>query len=266
MKRKIGLGFLLLLELFVIINVYLIRGSLSPYLWVGSVFILAPLASIALIVQIIVIITRLLKKKSVKWIICYTIVTIILAYPITILFGCSILTYPTSDKSKEAALVMNPIQDSIVFGGKEYKTHAVWPSECYAYDILKEPYDIGSDCLEEYGIYLADVYSPVDGTIIGAYDNEEDIKPGLETFKSSLGNYIYIKIDGLNTYMILAHLEKDSITVEVGDHVKKGNLIAKVGNSGTTSEPHLHMQHQKNDPRHTKLPVCAQGLPIILSR
>ena len=35
------------------------------------------------------------------------------------------------------------------------------------------------------------------------------------------------------------------------------------GNSGTASEPHLHIQHQKNNPLNTKIPICAQGLPII---
>lgn len=37
------------------------------------------------------------------------------------------------------------------------------------------------------------------------------------------------------------------------------------GNSVTTSEPHLHMQHQRNNPMEMKFPVCAEGLPMKLT-
>lgn len=185
-----------------------------------------------------------------------------MAYPITILFGVSLLTYPTRESRSEVVRVINPVENSILLGGKDYKTHAVWPSECYAYDIVKEPYDINSNDLSNYGIYLADVYSPVSGTVIDLKDSEDNILPNTEEFISSLGNYIFIEIEDTKTYLILAHLEKDSVTVSVGEHITKGMKIAKVGNSGTTSEPHLHMQHQRNNPMKTKFAICAEGLPI----
>lgn len=52
-----------------------------------------------------------------------------------------------------------PVEEFCFFGGKDYRTHAIWPSECYAYDILSEPYDIGAADLKSYGIYDADVLS-----------------------------------------------------------------------------------------------------------
>lgn len=52
------------------------------------------------------------------------------------------------------------------------------------------------------------------------------------------------------------------MNVSVGDHVTKGMYIAKVGNSGTTSEPHLHIQHQRNNPMNMKFAICSEGLPI----
>lgn len=64
------------------------------------------------------------------------------------------------------------------------------------------------------------------------------------------------------TYFILAHLEKGSVNVSVGDYVEQGMLIGKVGNSGTTSEPHLHIQHQRNNPIDMKIAICAEGLPV----
>lgn len=58
--------------------------------------------------------------------------TLIMAYPITILFDKSILTYPTNANDKNVIEIINPVEDSILLCGKNYKTHAVWPFECYA--------------------------------------------------------------------------------------------------------------------------------------
>lgn len=262
MKKKIGICTLLIIEIFFIVSIYLIGGKIAPWIWSGCVFIVAPIATVALIIEIIIGIIRACKKKKIKWNILYIVITIIMAYPITILFGNSFLTYPTYENKDKSIEVINPVEDSILFGGKDYKTHAVWPSECYAYDILMEPYDINSNDLNDYGIYLADVYCPVSGKVIDLKNTEEDVLPNTEEFTSSLGNYIFIEIEETGTYLILAHLEKDSITVSVGDYVTKGMHIAKVGNSGTTSEPHLHMQHQRNNPMDMKFPICAEGLPI----
>ena len=43
---------------------------------------------------------------------------------------------------------------------------------------------------------------------------------------------------------MMAHLSPGSIQVKVGDRVERGQPIAKAGNSGNTTEPHLHMQAQ----------------------
>lgn len=59
---------------------------------------------------------------------------------------------------------------------------------------------------------------------------------------------------------------QDSIEVSVGEHIDIGDVIGKVGNSGTTSEPHLHIQHQRNNPLEMKFPVCAEGLPITFKK
>jgi murein DD-endopeptidase MepM/ murein hydrolase activator NlpD len=45
-------------------------------------------------------------------------------------------------------------------------------------------------------------------------------------------------------YLLIGHLSPGSIQVKVGDQVKLGQQIAKVGNSGNTTEPHLHIQAQ----------------------
>ncbi len=254
---------LIFFELFCLLSIYVIKGDLAPWVWSGWIFILAPVSCIAFLVEIILIVYRMLKRKDIRWNARYLLLTGIGAFPITILFGISPITYPDNVKESAGVVMQVPVDHAVLFGGKDYKTHAIWPSERYAYDILVEPYDVNSKDLSDYGIYLAEVTSPVTGTIIDLKEDEEDILPNTDQFTSSLGNYIVMKIDSTGTYVVLAHLEKDSIEVEVGDHVEVGTYLAKVGNSGTTSEPHLHIQHQKNNPKDIAFPTCAKGLPII---
>lgn len=262
MKKKIALGCIILWEIISLGIIYGIGGEIAPWIWNANIFVIAPIACILLIAQLIITILRLIKHKKILWNLLFVTVTLIVSYPITILFGISTLTYPMHEKYSQSLIINSPITDGILFGGKDYKAHAVWPCECYAYDILKEPYGINSTNLTDYGIYLNDVACPVNGTIIAANDIEEDIEPNTDCFKSSLGNYIFIRVEKTGTYLILAHLEKNSINVSVGDYVTEGMIIAKVGNSGTTSEPHLHIQHQKNNPLQMKFLICSEGLPI----
>ena len=49
---------------------------------------------------------------------------------------------------------------------------------------------------------------------------------------------------GGGRYLLMGHLRQDSITVDVGQQVTEGEPIARVGNSGHTSHPHLHIQAQ----------------------
>ncbi len=57
-------------------------------------------------------------------------------------------------------------------------------------------------------------------------------------------------------YVLYGHLMTGSITVKPGDTVKRGDVIAKLGNSGNTSESHLHF-HVMNGPE----PLTATNLP-----
>lgn len=263
--KKVSIGLLCFLAFFCIISIYFIGGEFAPYIWNIAVFILAPVAIIAILVQIFVLIFSLCKKKKVAWNLAFIAITIIFALPITVLFGISPVSYPTNANPDNAVIATMPVENAVLFGGKEYKSHAMWPSECYAYDILKEPYEVGSENLDDYGIFGCDVHSPVSGTVLDTVRDEPDIAPNTDEFTSSMGNYIYIKIDNDDTYFVLAHFKENSILVNTGDHIEQNQIIGKVGNSGTTSEPHLHIQHQQNNPLDLKFPSCAEGLPIVFN-
>ncbi len=57
------------------------------------------------------------------------------------------------------------------------------------------------------------------------------------------------------------HLKKGSIKVREGQHVNEGEVLAQVGNSGSSSEPHLHIHHQRQDPSNVSI-FLAEGLPL----
>lgn len=74
-------------------------------------------------------------------------------------------------------------------------------------------------------------------------DGRPDQQIGSTDGRYQSGNNIVLDIGGGN-FLMMAHLSPGSIQVKVGDHVKLGQPLAKVGNSGNTTEPHLHIQAQ----------------------
>lgn len=262
--KKIILGVLSIIIIVSMTTVFTIGGKTSSYIWCVFVFVIAPISAVLFVAQTITLIYRIFKKRAIKWNIFFLLITIIYMLPMSVIFGISPVVYPDLASENDMIEIEKPITDGIYLGGKSYKTHAYWPSERYAYDIVKEPYNMGSTNLIDYGIYGEEVLSPVNGTIIGFENNESDIEPNSSEFTSALGNYVFISIDESNTYMILAHFKENTITVSIGDKIEKGQLLGLVGNSGTSSEPHLHIQHQRENPLTVTFVPSAEGLPIKL--
>jgi hypothetical protein len=74
-----------------------------------------------------------------------------------------------------------------------------------------------------------------------------------------LGNHIVVD-QGDGRYAVYAHLQRRSVTVRPGDRVTAGQQIARCGNSGNSTEPHLHFQIM-DGPR----PAFAAGLPFTFT-
>ncbi len=246
-----------------LICIYLIKGLAGVYAWNITLFIVAPIAAIAGIICLITLLVRCIRKTASMLLLFYQLTFLLLAFPLLMLLGVVTVPFPDTANVDTVLVIDDPIgKDTVQLGGDSYKTHVMWPSERYAFDILIEPYDINSAELSDYGVFGRNIYSPVDATVIDVHDGEEDIMPNTDEFTSSEGNYVYLKIDKLDTYLVLAHLKKNSVSVKIGDKVKIGSLLGQVGNSGTTSEPHLHLQHKKQNPISVVYPICAEGLPI----
>ena len=261
LKKYLYEVIVLLSIIFIICMVYFVKGRVGGFAWAAAIFVLGPLGAFLFLAQLVILIIRCFMKKKTR--IVHMAASLLLAFPITILVGLIFIPYPDNANVSDAITLSVPVKgEAVLLGGKDYKTHAVWPSERYAYDILEQPYDTGNSDLQSYGIYGKEVYAPIKGEIIEVHDGEVDIAPNVEKFTSLLGNYIYMRVEKTGTYLIFAHLKPDSISVKVGDIVEVGTVIAQVGNSGTTSEPHLHLQHQKNNPCQSTIAIAEEGLPI----
>jgi Peptidase family M23 len=89
------------------------------------------------------------------------------------------------------------------------------------------------------------VCSPCDGRIAFCEDGHPDNVKGNTDREHPVGNYVSVEI-APGKYLMLAHLMQNSIQVKPGDVVKRGEPLAKCGNSGNTSAPHVHMQIQSS--------------------
>jgi len=101
---------------------------------------------------------------------------------------------------------------------------------------------------ESYIAYGEPLLAVADGTIVSVVSDMPDLAPkaqptGLEVGQFG-GNLVVIDIGG-GVYASYAHLAPGSPTVRVGDKVTRGQVIGRLGNSGNTTEAHLHFQLQR---------------------
>lgn len=97
--------------------------------------------------------------------------------------------------------------------------------------------------LAAYDIYGVPVLAPCAGEVIDASDTAPDEPIGDADPEDPAGNYLTLActIDGTPVSVLLAHFEPGSLMAKTGDRVEPGMALARVGNSGNTSEPHLHI-------------------------
>ncbi len=117
------------------------------------------------------------------------------------------------------------------------------------------------------------VFAPLDGVVVACSDGTPDRerisllrdlfallmfppKPG-SPFSAYGGNYLVLNCG--NVYPLLAHLRCGSVRVKLGDHVRAGDQLGEVGNSGSSIQPHLHFQIMGNE---TPFPLFSNLLPF----
>lgn len=97
--------------------------------------------------------------------------------------------------------------------------------------------------LKDYYGWQKPVLAPADGLVVDLHANIDENLPGKVNLENNWGNSIVLK-HGEHLYSQLSHLMIGSFRVSLGDYVKKGDIIASLGNSGRSPEPHIHFQIQ----------------------
>jgi hypothetical protein len=122
---------------------------------------------------------------------------------------------------------------------------------------------------ESYVDYGSEVIAVADGTVTATLDGQEANAPGVLpaddpvlgpklTVENVDGNHVVIDI-GSGAYAFYAHLIKGSVLVKEGDKVRKGQVLAKLGNTGNANASHLHF-HLMNGPS----VLGSSGIPYVV--
>jgi hypothetical protein len=112
-----------------------------------------------------------------------------------------------------------------------------------------------------YVIFARPVIAPCAGHVTVAVDGLADMQVPQVDSAHLAGNHVILRCSG--TDILLGHFRKGSVLVRVGQSLAIGDAIAQVGNSGNTSEPHLHINAQQ--PGSAGAPFDGAPIPIRIN-
>lgn len=151
----------------------------------------------------------------------------------------------------------------VAWGGRTVgrNRHAMAPDQRFAYDFLQLEdgwsFRDGGDKNDLFVCFSQPIHAPASGTVVKAGDGVHDNAPGEMDSAQALGNYVILD-HGNSEFSFLAHLKQGSVAVQTEQRVETGAFLGLCGNSGNSSEPHLHF-HLQNTP----LPFRGDGLPAF---
>ncbi len=153
----------------------------------------------------------------------------------------------------------------VFWGGRslDENPHAARPDQRFASDFLiarKGRTHKGGGKNADYFAFGEPVLSPAAGTVARVVDGIADNLPGSVNPHAGLGNHVVLDL-GSGEFAFLGHLQRGSITVAQGTAVASGRLLGRCGNSGASTEPHLHfhLQDSADENRGQGLPAQFQG-------
>ena len=133
--------------------------------------------------------------------------------------------------------------------------------------------------LEKCYCWGKEIYAPCDGKIVEAQDGYKErhivrfvtdifvilrnaltFNPQKHGWQPALGNYIIMEC-AENVFAFFAHLQNGSVAVTLGEEVKKGQVLGKVGHSGNSTAPHLHFHLMDNADL-----LKAKGIPCVFEK
>jgi hypothetical protein len=111
-----------------------------------------------------------------------------------------------------------------------------------------------------YFIWGDPVLAPCQGRILIAQDGAEDMPPPQTDRAHMVGNHVIVECGPL--WVVLGHLQRGSVAVRADEQVESGHVLGRVGNSGNTGEPHLHVHVQR--PGTPTAPLSGAPVPVRL--
>lgn len=193
------------------------------------------------------------REKPFHWTGFSSYVDVVLVAFVVVLVALAVPGYFFSEEPVELAF---PLRDGAYVVGQGGNSpilnyHNVYESQKYALDIVAinvwgaRAAGLYPSDVTRYVIFGHTVYSPCDGTVTRAVDGLPDLSPPESDRENRAGNHVVIACQGVN--VLLAHLRQGSVAVREGEDVVTGQPIGQIGNSGNTSEPHLHVHAVRAD-------------------
>lgn len=135
-------------------------------------------------------------------------------------------------------------------------------NQLYAYDFRTET--TGQEKrLKDFPVFGQVVIAPGNGIIIQIINGAIDCLPGERDRSVGVGNAVIIDHQN-GEYSLLCHFKHNSIKVKEGDNVKQEDNLGLCGNTGNTSQPHIHFNLQDGPKMHTANALPAQFSKIIV--
>lgn len=124
-------------------------------------------------------------------------------------------------------------------------------SQKYAFDLIQTDengkfFRTTGKTNEDYFSFGLDIVAPANGVIVEVVNGLRDNKPGELNSFNFIGNYVMLRHEA-KLFSVLGHLRQNSIVVKAGDKVKIGQKLGECGNSGYSTDPHLHFHVQNSD-------------------
>jgi hypothetical protein len=142
----------------------------------------------------------------------------------------------------------------------------LWAAERFAIDYvqLDAGYRLRTGAagkLTSYPYFGADVHAVADGPVVAVLDGLPEQVPGQTPAGLALdqyaGNHVVQDL-GDGNYALYAHLQTGTVKVQPGQHLKAGDVLGNLGNTGNSDAPHLHF-HVMDGPD----PLRSDGLPFV---
>ncbi len=150
----------------------------------------------------------------------------------------------------------------IFWGGRSIAEnyHAATRDQRFAYDILimkdGKSHEGDGKKNEDYYCFGKKVFSPGAGVVVAMANDVRDNTPGQLNPAQAMGNHVILDHEN-GEYSFLAHFKKGSVQVKKGERIESGVFLGQCGNSGNTTEAHIHYHLQT-----TKDFGNGDGLPI----